>query len=163
MLGLDVEKGSGGLTKYNRTRLGLPKEHYYDAACVGRSTPGTLSFKTADVLIITARGRGSHQRTNVNASGFPRGYLARQKYFFGFKSGDLIRSDIPKGKYTGHHEGIVLCRKTGSFDIRTASGRIQGINQRYCHILQRADGYGYHKQPRSAAASPWINPGASAA
>jgi hypothetical protein len=32
---LPVSTGSGGLTKFNRTRLGLPKTHWLDAACVG--------------------------------------------------------------------------------------------------------------------------------
>ncbi len=33
--GLPVEQGTGGRTKYNRTRLGLPKTHSLDAACAG--------------------------------------------------------------------------------------------------------------------------------
>ena len=32
--GLPVEQASGGLTKWNRTRFGLPKTHSLDAACV---------------------------------------------------------------------------------------------------------------------------------
>jgi 5-methylcytosine-specific restriction endonuclease McrA len=36
--GLPVETGTGGLSKFNRTRLGLSKTHWLDAACVGRST-----------------------------------------------------------------------------------------------------------------------------
>ena len=34
--GLPVSTGSGGLTKFNRTRLKLPKTHWLDAACVGQ-------------------------------------------------------------------------------------------------------------------------------
>ena len=33
--GLPIEVSTGGRTKYNRTRLGLPKTHWLDAACVG--------------------------------------------------------------------------------------------------------------------------------
>ncbi|MBC7513801.1 MAG: RRXRR domain-containing protein, partial [Herminiimonas sp.] len=33
--GLPVSTGSGGLTKFNRTRLGIPKTHALDAVCVG--------------------------------------------------------------------------------------------------------------------------------
>src|SRR5205085_3223733 len=33
--GLPVETASGGKTKYNRTRLGIPKTHALDALCVG--------------------------------------------------------------------------------------------------------------------------------
>src|SRR5215467_4200856 len=35
--GLPVETGSGGRTKYNCARQGLPKTHWLDAACVGAS------------------------------------------------------------------------------------------------------------------------------
>ena len=35
-LGMPIEVGSGGRTKFNRRRLGLPKDHWVDAACVGR-------------------------------------------------------------------------------------------------------------------------------
>ena len=31
----DVECSTGGKTKYNRTKLNLPKDHHYDALCVG--------------------------------------------------------------------------------------------------------------------------------
>ncbi len=41
-LGLPVECGSGGLTKYNRTVRGLAKTHWCDAADVGQSTPEQL-------------------------------------------------------------------------------------------------------------------------
>ena len=35
--GLPIETGSGGRTKVNRARLGLPKAHWIDAACIGQS------------------------------------------------------------------------------------------------------------------------------
>src|SRR5262249_58916079 len=38
-IGLPVETGTGGRTKWNRTRWGLPKTHWLDAVCVGVSTP----------------------------------------------------------------------------------------------------------------------------
>ena len=79
---LPVECGTGGLTCYNRTQRNIPKEHYFDACCVGKSTPKVLYFCTNIVHIITAIGRGKHCRTNVNAFGFPRGYLSRKKTIF---------------------------------------------------------------------------------
>lgn len=147
--GLDVECGSGGRTKYNRSILGLPKEHYYDACCVGVSTPDGLIFKTSDVQIIKAKGRGKHQRTNVDGSGFPRGYLSRQKQFFGFQTGDMVKATVPTGKKKGIYSGIVACRKSGSFDIKTNKGRIQGINHKRFKLTQRLDGYMYYKERRT--------------
>ena len=43
--GLEVECGTGALTKMNRIKLGLPKEHCFDACCIGQSTPDKLYFK----------------------------------------------------------------------------------------------------------------------
>jgi len=145
--GLEVECGTGALTKMNRVKLGLPKEHYLDACCVGQSTPDQLYFKTKDVLYIKAKGRGSHCRTNLDKYGFPRGYLARQKYFFGFQTGDMVKAEIPKGKYKGIWYGEVACRKSGSFDIKDKEGQrvVQGVNHKYFSVVQHFDGYGYRK------------------
>ena len=144
--GLPVECGSGGLTKLNRISMSLPKDHCIDAACVGRFTPKSLIFKTDSCLIIKASGRGKHCRTNVDKYGFPRGHLPRQKKFFGFQTGDIVSCNVPNGKKKGYYVGRVSCRKTGSFDIATINGRIQGINHKCFRILQYADGYGYESK-----------------
>jgi hypothetical protein len=44
-LGLLVETGSGGRTKWNRVRRGIPKTHWLDASCVGPSTPPRLGWR----------------------------------------------------------------------------------------------------------------------
>lgn len=143
---LPVECGSGGLTSYNRNKRNIPKDHYYDACCIGKSTPEVLYFGTKVVHVITAVGRGKHCRTNVNAYGFPRGYLARQKQYFGFQTGDMIKAIVTRGKKIGTYFGRVLCRKTGSFDIRTKIGRVQGINYKYFRLIQHSDGYSYDRK-----------------
>lgn len=146
--GLDVECGTGARTKMNRIRLGLPKTHYFDACCVGESTPSHLYFKTKEVLFIKAKGHGSRSRTNLDRYGFPRGYFARQKFFFGFQTGDMVKAVVPRGKYKGVWFGEVSCRKTGSFDIKGKDGKriAQGINYRYIQVIQRFDGYTYRKE-----------------
>lgn len=66
---------------------------------------------------------------------------------------------------------------SGSFNIQTAAGVVQGIGHRHCRILQRGDGYGYWHQPfvaqldkgsgnrerasRAALSLPGINAGVS--
>jgi 5-methylcytosine-specific restriction endonuclease McrA len=152
--GLPVEVGTGGRTKYNRTRLGLTKTHALDAVCVGASTPDEIAgLNGVAVLSIRAVGRGSYQRTRVTRHGFPRGYLMRKKSVEGFRTGDLVRAVVPKGKYAGIHEGLVAVRKSGSFAIRHG-GQLSadGISARYCRLVQRADGYTYEKG--EAASSP---------
>jgi hypothetical protein len=47
--GLPIEVSTGGRTKYNRTRLGLPKTHWLDAACVGKRR-SAASFHEATVV-----------------------------------------------------------------------------------------------------------------
>lgn len=146
--GLDVECGTGARTKMNRIRLGLPKTHYFDACCVGESTPSHLYFKTKEVLFIKAKGRGSRSRINLDKYGFPRGYLVRQKFFFGFQTGDMVKVIVPRGKYKGVWFGEVACRKTGSFDIKGKDGKriVQGISYKYIQVIQRFDGYSYRKE-----------------
>lgn len=41
-IGLEIECGTGARTKMNRIKLGLPKDHHFDAVCVGQSTPNEL-------------------------------------------------------------------------------------------------------------------------
>jgi len=143
-LGLPLEVGTGGRTKYNRTRLGLPKTHALDALCVGASTPERITLSDPRTLSIQARGRGQYRRTNVDASGFPRGYLPRRKRIQGFQTGDLVKVVVLSGKYKGTYVGIVAVRQSGYFDVKRDGQRIaQGLPARYFRLRQRGDGYGY--------------------
>jgi 5-methylcytosine-specific restriction endonuclease McrA len=150
---LDVECGTGARTKMNRINMNLPKDHHYDACCVGESTPDHLHFKTENVLYIKATGRGNYSRTTLNKYGFPKAYLPRQKQFFDFQSGDMVKAVVPKGKYQGTWYGAVACRSSGSFNINLKQGRIQGIHHKYCQIKQRSDGYKYNIERRQQISS----------
>jgi 5-methylcytosine-specific restriction endonuclease McrA len=141
--GLPLEAGTGGRTKYNRTRLGWPKTHWQDAACVGDSTPARLRVATPTVLQITATGRGLHSRTTLDKYGFPRLHLPRQKRFFGFQTGDMVEAIVPSGIKRGRYVGRVAVRASGSFNMTMASGKVQGLHRRFFRLLQRADGYRY--------------------
>src|SRR5690606_12982048 len=140
-LGLPVRTGSGGLTKFNRSRLVIPKTHALDAVCVGKVD--FVEQWQKPTLVIKATGRGSYQRTRLNRFGFPRGYLTRQKRIQGFQTGDMVKAIVTKGKKVGTYVGRVAVRASGSFNIQTAEGIVQGINHRYCTLIQRSDGYGY--------------------
>ncbi len=94
-------------------------------------------------MSIKATGRGTYQRTRLDAFGFPRGYLTRNKAHFGFATGDLVIAKVFAGKNTGIHIGRVAIRATGRFNVRTAHGLVQGIFHKHCRLLQRADGYEY--------------------
>ncbi|MHB1844445.1 MAG: RNA-guided endonuclease IscB [Deltaproteobacteria bacterium] len=143
--GLPVSTGSGGQTKWNRSRFGLAKSHSLDAICVGEVAG--IVFLPAQVIVATATGRGSYARTRPNAFGFPRLRLPRTKCVHGFATGDLVRAVVAKGKYAGVHVGRAAVRSSGSFNISTSAGVVQGINHRRCTILQRSDGWGWSSQP----------------
>ncbi|RAR59048.1 HNH endonuclease [Onishia taeanensis] len=142
--GLPVEIASGSQTKFNRRQLGVPKTHALDAACVGQVN--ALHGWQVPTLSIKAMGRGSYQRTRLTKHGFPRGYLMREKRAKGFQTGDMVKAIVPTGKKAGTHVGRVAIRKSGSFNIQNEHGAVQGISHKYCSILQRGDGYRYHRK-----------------
>ena len=139
--GLLVSTGTGGQTKFNRTRLGIAKGHALDAACVG--DVGDVRRPAQAVLQVKCTGRGSHCRTRLDSYGFPRGYLTRQKSVRGFRTGDMVKAVVPKGVNTGLHRGRVAVRASGSFNIQTGLETVQGIGHKHCRVIQRGDGYGY--------------------
>jgi len=151
-LGPPVECGSGGLTKFNRTKRELPKEHWIDACCVGESTPEILQVNGVVPLLIVATGYGNRQMCGVDKYGFPSRHRGRKKVHDGYQTGDMIRAVVPAGlKTAGKHIGRVLVRATGSFDIETKAGRVAGVGYRYCRPIHRNDGYTYSKGVRQEA------------
>lgn len=135
-----------------RLPLNIPKTHALDAACTG-NTPALEGWQIG-VLAIKAFGRGGYQRTNVNSSGAPTGFLTRKKKLFGFQTGDIVLAVVPRGKRQGTHLGRVAVRARGSFNVRTHSGIVSDISYRHCRILQRADGYSYQLGQTAIHPSP---------
>jgi 5-methylcytosine-specific restriction endonuclease McrA len=140
-LSATFESGTGGQTKYNRSRLHVPKTHALDAACTG--TFSELYNWQKPTQQIHCTGRGSYQRTRLDRFGFPRGFLTRQKQVHGFQTGDQVIAKVSKGKKIGHYKGRVAVRASGSFNIKTANGVVQGVNWKDCCLVQRSDGYHY--------------------
>ena len=147
--GFSVSVASGGQTKFNRTQLGVPKTHALDAACVGEMA--SLSGWNKPTLGIKCTGRGSYQRTRLNQYGFPRGYLMRSKGIKGFQTGDMVKAVVTQGTKIGTYVGRVAVRASGSFNIQSSSGLVQGISHRFCTIVQRGDGYGYQPVAKTDA------------
>jgi len=141
--GLPLETGSGGRTKFNRVSRNLPKTHWCDAACVGASTPEVLQTERVVPLLIEASGRGHRRIMLVNEHGFPRGLRQRQKRYFGYQTGDLVRAVVPQGARRGTHIGRVAVKASGYFTIQTKTGRVPDVAHRYCEAQHRTDGYNY--------------------
>jgi 5-methylcytosine-specific restriction endonuclease McrA len=161
-IGLPVECGSGGLTKFNRTMRNLPKEHWIDAASVGKSTPEHLLMTGTTPLRICAEGHGRRQMCLMGKRGFPRTGPKGAKHVKGFQTGDIVRAVVTEGTKIGTYVGRVAVRTTGSFNITTKQATIEGINSRYCTALHKCDGYSYgqgtpfpiHPKERKAHSSP---------
>lgn len=142
----DVECASGGRTKYNRSRLGLPKDHHYDALCVGAVPKhGYKDLTNGYCLYTKAIGRGTRFRGRINKCGIIVQKLKRiPKLVKGFQNGDIVVAEVPGGKYAGRHVGRVTTRQSGWFDIRTTTGELITTSTANCRVLQRNNGYRYH-------------------
>jgi hypothetical protein len=140
---LPVNTGTGGRTKFNRTRQHYAKDHWIDAACVGESGERVTIREGMKPLIITAKGRGSHQVVRTDKFGFPRGKAGRIKRVHGFSTGDAVKLVMTKGKYAGTYiarlSGI---RATGTLDIKTPVGTV-GSSWKNFQLIQRNDGFDY--------------------
>jgi 5-methylcytosine-specific restriction endonuclease McrA len=140
-LKLPVETGSGGLTKFNRKRLKVPKSHWQDAACVGQ-VPNNLVFKTNQPLLIKAMGHGIRQRCRPNKFGFPKSHAPKAKFFRGFQTGDLVSASVPKGKFAGQYVGRIAIRFRPSFVLQLPDKKFD-VHPKYLTHIHRNDGYNY--------------------
>ena len=139
-IGLPLETGTGGRTKYNRTKQDYPKAHWIDAACVGVSGSAVRLDPKTSVLSIKSVGRGRRQMCLMDRHGFPRTTPKSIKRVHGFQTGDMVKATVPSGKKVGTYIGRVAIRSSGSFCI---AGQADGISWKYCRQLHRADGYEY--------------------
>lgn len=139
-IGLPVETGTGGRTKFNRVTRGIEKSHALDAACVGASTPALLLIRDIQPLMITAKGHGRRQRCGTNRFGFPIRHAPAAKFFIGFQTGDLVKAHIPTGKYAGTYTGRIAIRFKPSFKL-TTGGKSFDVHPKHLQVIHRADGY----------------------
>ena len=105
-------------------------------------------FLTDKILQISAKGRGSRQMCSMDKFGFPRTSAKTSKSVKGFQTGDIVKVIVPFGLKQGEYLGKVAVRSSGFFNIKTNKETIQGIGYKYCHIVQRSDGYSYDYKER---------------
>lgn len=146
----EVECSSGGRTKYNRTRLGYPKDHHYDALCVGTVPEKGFHDRTNGYyLYAKAAGRGTRLRGALNKCGvIITKWTSRKKELFGFQTGDIVVAEVPHKtpkpyKYEGRFVGRVMVRASGSFDIKTTDGNLATVKTCFCRLLQANSGCHY--------------------
>ncbi len=97
-------------------------------------------------LTIKAMGRGSKQMCLMDKYGFPRTKAKTSKRTHGFKTGDIASANVLKGRKKGRDMGYVSVRTSGYFKIDS----IEGINWKYCKLLQYSDGYQYNLMSNSS-------------
>ena len=147
--GLPIVYGTGGKTKYHRKQAGLPKTHYYDAACVAGVAKSSTSHS---VLAIHAVGYGHRgdlglYQTKQKAPGFKSSYK-RIEHSGGFQKLDTVEMTTKNGRYVGC---INTFDKTSDgkpqklrikADWTGGDGRKNGTVSQLRRI-QRRDGYAY--------------------
>jgi 5-methylcytosine-specific restriction endonuclease McrA len=139
---LPVEVGTGGRTKFNRKTRDIDKQHWTDAACVGASTPEKLLINGVKPLIIKAKGQGTRQRCRPDKYGFPKAHAPKAKFFQGFQTGDIVKADVQKGKFTGIYVGRIAIRFRPSFVLQLPTQKFD-VHPKYLKTIHKADGYEY--------------------
>jgi hypothetical protein len=137
---LPITTGSGGLTKFNRTRLNLPKAHWIDASCVGKVEK--LELLTTKILTVKATGFGGRQRCQTDKFGYPQKHRPLRP-ISGFSTGDIVRANVPKGKYKGTFTARV-CPMSHGYGEFVIDKKRRSIKLDYLKTVHRKDGYDYN-------------------
>lgn len=116
-----------------------------------------LNLNNGEKLVMTkqpqlrSRVKGQLSRTVLKTNGGgnkpvefnPSRYVPQFKFVKGFQTGDIVKAVVPTGKKIGAYAGRVAVRSSGSFNISTSIGLIQGISHKYCQQIHKKDGYNY--------------------
>jgi hypothetical protein len=140
--GLPVDTGSGGLTKFNRTQLQLPKNHWIDAACVG--VIQNLKILTTKILTVKTTGHGCRRMCRLNKFGFP--CTAPKQTFTHVSTGDFVKVTLHKDR-KNIPSGIYNCRvktpiKEGC-EVVINGFRVGFSTMKDVFKIHRNDGYSY--------------------
>ena len=175
--GLPLETGTGGRTKFNRTRAGLNKSHWADAACVGESTPERWHIGDGQVQEIRSRSYARRGRRlvclvcPVGFSGFPnpcghknrgpkvfcKGHSSKPKAgvrFFRYQTSDFVQVKKTKGKWAGVYRGRISVRSSGDFVFSPRDKEKQPPSFRaedIVKLLDRDGSYEYSERELTAA------------
>ncbi|NEO82202.1 RNA-guided endonuclease IscB [Moorena sp. SIO4G3] len=132
---LPVVTGTGAQTKYNRIRLGLPKQHWIDAACVGEVE--FLELLTNQPLLVICKGQGGRQKAALNKYGYPIRHNPL-KPIKGWCSGDIARNVL-----TGDFGRVNPRSSSNSFGFTVEGHKLVNIHCKNLMKVHRKDGYNY--------------------
>jgi 5-methylcytosine-specific restriction endonuclease McrA len=140
--GLSVSTGSGGLTKFNRTRLELPKTHWLDAACVG--VVNALLVLTTKILSVKARGHGCRRMTRINKYGFP--CTEAKQIFDHISTGDFVKATLQKDRknvMAGTYIGRVKTPTPKGCEVVINGFRVGFSTMQDIEVIHHSDGFSY--------------------
>jgi 5-methylcytosine-specific restriction endonuclease McrA len=129
---LPVATSTGGRTKWHRTRFGVAKAHWLDAACVGIMDSINVLIDTP--LLVTCRGQGGRQKAALNAFGYPIRHNSLRP-IHGWRTGDIAKLD---GKLYA-----VTPRVTGSFGISRVGEKPTSKSMSKLTRVHKMDAYKY--------------------
>lgn len=137
-----ITTATGAQTKMNRVKLGLPKDHCIDAACVG-NTPNLIVLSDRP-LKVKAVGTGGRQRCQTDKYGYPVKHRPLRP-IHGYQSGDLVVVENPKGKNKGRHVGKLYPYSGDDMRGEIIVGKKRmGISlNNIVSVIHRKDGYTY--------------------
>jgi 5-methylcytosine-specific restriction endonuclease McrA len=141
-LGLPVTTGSGGKTKFNRTRLQLPKAHWIDAACVG--IVEKLSILITKILEVKSTGHGCRRFCRIDKFGFP--CTAPKQSFDHISTGDFVKVSITKDRKnvkSGIYTGRVKTPTPKGCEVVINGFRVGFSNMTDVKTIHRNDGFSY--------------------
>ena len=128
----------GYITKYNRLKQKYNKDHWVDAACVGKYSGIVFIPKRFKPLRIKANGRGHRRFCSMDKFGFPKSKpRQRRKQIEGVQSNDVVRVVHKRGTFVGR-----VGLSNDQFVMKIESGYIR-FKASDCEILHKEDGYAY--------------------
>lgn len=143
-VGFPLEVGTGGRTKYNRIQQGYDKAHWVDAACVGKSGQHVSLTPDHKPLQIKAMGHGTRQMCQTNKYGNAIRHRTKNRTWQGWRTGDMAKAIIPKGKYAGTYPvGRVTAKQSNSFKFSVPPISPFSVHCKYLTRIHQKDGYGY--------------------
>lgn len=139
-----VETATGAQTKMNRIKLGLPKDHDIDAACVG-NTP-SLEFLSDRAIHVYCKGQGGRQRCQTDEYGYPQKHRPLRP-IHGYQSGDIAEIFIEpskRRKHSGSYVGKLYPYTGNRGELILSSGERVSLNQsQIVRVVHRKDCYAY--------------------
>jgi N6-L-threonylcarbamoyladenine synthase len=116
LIGVEIKKTVGAMTKGVRESIGIKKSHINDAFCIAGDTGAKRTDETWLMRPVRSHNRRIHKDT-IYKGGY-RKLNQAPKYVFGFGLFDKVR--MPDGR-----EGFVFARRSsGSFKVRRLDGEI---------------------------------------